>query len=147
MKIRYCLLVKMNGPWSAVKMILLDTCSLLWLASDHKKFSAKAAQALQGESSALYVCSISLFEIAIKFHKGKIELPKTPDEWFEGVMEHHGLQEIPVDSKACCRAAALPPIHNDPFDRIIFATAKVNGLKILTPDQHISQYDSSLVVW
>ncbi len=62
-------------------------------------------------------------------------------------MEHHGINEIPVSWRIGYRATELPDIHNDPFDRLIIATAQNRGLRIVTKDEIFPQYPEASVVW
>ena len=76
--------------------MILDTCALLWLASGDKKLSRAALREINA-AAAVYVSAISGFEIAIKAAPGKLKLPHPPQEWFEKVVEHHGLAVLPLD--------------------------------------------------
>ena len=119
--------------------MILDTCALLWLAEGSKKLSRSTLKEIN-ESPAVYVSAISGFEIAIKTAKGKLKLPKPPQEWFEKIVEHHGLTVLPLELNACVAAAELPPIHDDPCDRFIIATAKLNDLPVITVDERFEKY-------
>ena len=128
-------------------MILLDTCVLLWLVSDQKKLSTKAKNTIEENGYALFVSAISAFEIAIKYQNGKLELPLPTMDWFTEALDFHGIREIPVTSSIAISSVQLPPLHNDPCDRIIIATSKLNAMKIVTSDKLISQYDQADVIW
>jgi len=119
--------------------VILDTCALLWLASRDKKLSRSALKEIN-EAPAVYVSAISGFEIAIKAARGKLELPNPPQEWFERIVEHHGLSVLPLELDVCIAAAQLPPIHNDPCDRFIIAAAKLSGLPVVTADERFKEY-------
>jgi PIN domain nuclease of toxin-antitoxin system len=62
-------------------------------------------------------------------------------------MEHHELEELPITARICMASATLEPIHNDPFDRVLIATAAEHDLRILTPDHMICRYRNVGVVW
>ena len=128
-------------------MILLDTCSLLWLTTDQSSLSAAAIKAIAAHRNGICVSSISAFELAIKYQKKKLHLKKTPAVWFETAIALHGLTEIPVNADIFAVSVGLPQHHKDPADRILVATAKVNRLTILTPDSHIKKYKSVKVLW
>ena len=128
-------------------MILLDTCTLLWLASDQKKLSSKAKKEIEKNARALFVSAITAFEIAIKCRNGKLELPLPSLDWFTEAIDFHGIREIPVTSSIAVSSVQLPPLHNDPCDRIIIATSQLNAMKIVTCDKLISQYESAEVIW
>lgn len=120
-------------------MMLLDTCALLWLAQGGERLSEDTRLRLNREP-VVYVSAISGFEIGVKLRKGKLELPAPPLEWFEKIVEHHGLNVIPLDLPICIRATELEPIHADPCDRLILATAKLRNLAVVTADPVFSRY-------
>ena len=124
--------------------VILDTCALLWLADGSKKLSRSTLREIN-EAPAVYVSAISGFEIAIKTAKGKLKLPRPPQEWFEKIVEHHGLTVLPLELNACVAAAELPPIHDDPCDRFIIATAKLNDLPVITADERFEKYGLSVL--
>ena len=128
-------------------MFLLDTCTLLWLASDHSKLSPKATAAMSGDDSVLFVSAISAFEIGIKHGRGGLTLPMPPDRWFGEALSFHGLQEIAVSGRIAAHSTLLPRLHPDPCDRILVATAKEHGLRVLTPDPLIRAYPDVEVLW
>jgi len=128
-------------------MLLLDTCSLLWLAADPSKLSPKARDSIRESADGLFMSSISAFEIAVKHRRGALRLPMEPSAWIAHALQHHGINELPVTCRIAALAVALPPIHNDPCDRMIVATAQVEALPILTPDSLIRAYPGIQVVW
>lgn len=119
--------------------MILDTCALLWLAAGSKKLSRSTLKEIN-EAPAAYVSAISGFEISLKISKGKLEIPCSVEEWFKRVTEHHSLTILPLDLEICMASAKLPPIHDDPFDRFIIATAKLNDLAVVTMDEHFEKY-------
>ncbi len=127
-------------------MILLDTCALLWLAADQKKLSSRAKKAIEQNANALFVSSISAFEIAVKCRSRKMALPLPVMQWCVEAIEFHGIRETAVTSDIAVHSAELPLLHMDPCDRIIIATAQLNGFQVLTCDALISQYKVK-VVW
>lgn len=119
--------------------MILDTCALLWLAAGHKKLSRAALNEIN-DASAAYISAVSGFEIAIKAARGKLKLPCPAKEWLEKVVEHHGLSVLPLELDTCVSAAQLPPVHDDPCDRFIIATAKKHGLTVVTGDERFEKY-------
>ena len=119
--------------------MILDTCALLWLASGGRKLSRPTLKAIN-ESAAVYVSAISGFEVAIKSATGKLQLPASAQAWFEEVVKHHGLAVLPLELKVCIAAAQLPAIHDDPCDRFIIATAKLENLVVVTADERFAEY-------
>ncbi len=128
-------------------MILLDTCTFLWLAADQKKISINAQKQIEKDADALFLSAISAFEIAVKSRNGKLSLPLSAPEWFSQTIDFHGIKEIPITGDIAIASVQLPLLHNDPCDRIIVATAKINDMPILTCDHLISQYKQVEVIW
>lgn len=124
--------------------MILDTCALLWLASGDKKLSRATLKEINA-APAVYVSAISGFEISLKTGKGKLKLSHPTQEWFERVTEHHGLTILPLGLDACIAAGKLPSIHDDPFDRFIIATAKLNDLTVVTTDDRFEKYGVTVI--
>ncbi len=124
--------------------VLLDTCALLALADG--QLPDRAAAALRRAPEA-YVSAVSPWEVAIKVAGGKLRLGEPPDEWFLGLIERYDLREIALEARDACAAAALPPIHRDPFDRVIIAIAQARGLTVLTSDENIPRYRALTTLW
>ncbi len=128
-------------------MLLLDTCTLLWLTSDQTKLSPVARQALSANTGQLYVSAISGFEIAQKMAKGKLVLPRPPTQWMEMALRLHGLKSLALEMESAVAAGALPALHADPFDRLLIAVAQTHRLTLLTPDPLIRQYPALTTLW
>ncbi len=119
--------------------MLLDTCALLWLAEGGGKLSEEIRNRIEA-APVVYVSAISAFEIGIKCRSGKLKLPVKPAEWFRQIVDHHGLVVEPLDWDVCIEATELPPIHKDPCDRFIIATAKLRSIPVVTGDPGFSAY-------
>ena len=128
-------------------MLLLDTCTLLWLAGDPSELSVPARRSIERNTGFLFVSSISALEIGIKARKGRLRLPQPIPEWFPRALALHGLSELPVTGEIAGRSTTLPALHRDPADRILIATAEIHGLRILTPDSLIGQYTEAQTLW
>ena len=128
-------------------MILLDTCVLYWLASDHAKLSARARDALRIHAASLSACAISAFEVAINHRKRRVVLPSEPRIFFADLLARYAIDCLPVTWEIAARSVDLPPIHSDPADRLIVATSQVHSLTIITPDAYIRAYPGVSVLW
>jgi PIN domain nuclease of toxin-antitoxin system len=126
-------------------VILLDTCTLLWLVRGEGLPASVAARIEEAEGA--YVSAISALEIGIKVTKGRLALGLDPVRWWSRVLDHHVLAEVPVEGAIAMRAAALPPLHADPADRVIVATAQHLRATLLTPDPLIRAYPGVEVRW
>jgi PIN domain nuclease of toxin-antitoxin system len=124
--------------------VLLDTCALLALAGG--ELPAAAAGALRKAPEA-YVSVVSPWEVAIKVAGGRLRLKEPTAQWFRGLAERYELREVPLDAGVACAAAALPPVHRDPFGRVIVALAQAHGLTVLTSDENIRTYAGVKTLW
>lgn len=126
--------------------LLLDTCALLALAGKAGELPNKAKSVL-AEAANVHVSLVTLWEIAIKFKLGKLQLERTPEDWFRISLTTFQIDELDLSPSLICQAADLPLIHRDPFDRILVATALTRGLTILTADRIIATYPGVKTVW
>ncbi len=128
-------------------MILLDTCALIWLAADPEMLGDAARTAILRVEDSVFVSPITIFEIGQKQISGKLILPAPVEEWFPAILARHQLSEIHLSARIAATASNLPPLHKDPFDRLLIATAMEHRLTLLTPDQHIRQYPGIATLW
>ncbi len=124
--------------------VILDTCALLALSRG--TLPRRATVALQGAPEA-FVSSVCAWEVAIKTAAGKLRLKVSPSHWFDGLVERHSLREVTLDSATACAAAALPPLHRDPFDRVVVALARARQLLVITSDENIPKYAGISTRW
>ncbi|MCK6484874.1 MAG: type II toxin-antitoxin system VapC family toxin [Gemmatimonadaceae bacterium] len=127
--------------------LLLDTCTLLWLAADQSRLSARARDAIAAESAGLHVSAITAFEIGVKHAQGRIVLPMDPWRWLRTAIAHHGLFSVSITARIALEATRLPALHRDPCDRIIVATARRRRMTIVTPDERIAAYPNVRTLW
>lgn len=119
--------------------LLLDTCAILRLAAGVGELSEKALEAI-ADATAVFVSPISLWEIALKARNGNLILPGDPSEFFNEVVENYGLTVAPLSLQVMSKSVELPPIHKDPADRFIIATALENSLTVITTDRRFAEY-------
>jgi len=124
--------------------VLLDTCALLALSRGELP---KAAETALRQAPEACVSAVSAWEVAIKSGAGKLRLPKPPAAWFESLLEHHRLRELPLDYRTACAASLLPLVHRDPFDRVLVAIAQKHSLVIMTSDRILSEYPNVQTIW
>jgi PIN domain nuclease of toxin-antitoxin system len=128
-------------------MLLFDTHAFVWLASDPKELSLPAKRAIQDNADSLYISSISALEIAILVKRNRLVLPLEPAEFIDRALKQHRIHEIPVDRSIAIASTVLPDVHNDPFDRIIIATARLNGMSIVSRDRLLRSYPEVEIIW
>ena len=118
--------------------VLLDTCTFLWLTLENAKLSQLAVATINGESNRLFLSDVSLWEISLKYQAGKLELPYTPAIWLREQRAFYNLTQLYIRETSIFLTSDLPPVHRDPFDRLIAAQAIENNLTILSPDRPLS---------
>ena len=128
-------------------MLLLDTCALIWYSAGKSDLSEKAGTAIRENPDEVFVSAASALEIGIKVKSGKLGFALPPEKWYQQALEAFSIREIPVDARISFEAAALPAVHNDPFDRLIIATARLNRLTVVTSDQVFHRYKDIKVLW
>ncbi len=120
-------------------MILLDTCGLLWLAEGSERISAGTRAVIDAEP-IVSVSAISALEIALKVRSGRLDLPVPVAEWWDRVIAHHRLGVVEARPAILTRSTELPPLHKDPVDRIIIATALHARARVVTSDPRFDDY-------
>jgi PIN domain nuclease of toxin-antitoxin system len=120
--------------------LLLDTCTFLWIVSGAPELSARARELFVDPDSDIYLSAVSLWEIALKHAAGRLPLPEAPAQFVPAQRRRHGIDALGLDEESALHLGRLPPLHRDPFDRMLVCQAIVHGLVILGPDPLISQY-------
>ncbi len=128
-------------------MILLDTHTFVWLASDPARLSKPAYEAIGKFQTGLLLSAVSGWEIALLYKRGRLLLPVAPEVFLERAVARHGIHELPVTRQRALEAVSLPDIHNDPFDRILIAEALGRKCQIITKDSVIPTYPGVSAVW
>lgn len=118
---------------------LLDTHLLLWAASAPERLSAKARGLILALDSQLIFSSASLWEISIKRTLGRADFNVDPRRLWRMLLVN-GYRELPISSEHTIAVNDLAPLHKDPFDRILVAQARVEGLLLLTGDKTVARY-------
>jgi PIN domain nuclease of toxin-antitoxin system len=119
--------------------LLLDTHLLLWAAEQPDRLSALAQSLIADPANTPVFSSASIWEIGIKFALGRDDFDSDPRSLRRDLLDH-GYVEIPVTSEHAVAVLALPPLHRDPFDRILVAQSIVEGIVLLTADAIVARY-------
>lgn len=119
--------------------LLLDTHLLLWAAGEPKRLSAAARKLLDDPRHELLFSAASLWEIAIKSTLGRDDFRVEPRLLRRGLLDN-GYAELPVTSQHAVSIDGLPPLHKDPFDRLLLAQAASEGITLLTTDAQLAEY-------
>jgi PIN domain nuclease of toxin-antitoxin system len=130
-------------------VILLDTHVVLWVTSDPARLSAKARATIEEtrkNGEGLAICGITLLELATLASKGRINLSISLESLLRELEQRFTV--LPISSRACARTMALSANYpKDPADRIIGATALVEGLTLLTADREIRRSKVVPTIW
>ena len=125
--------------------LLLDTHVFLWYISADPKLPAAFRAAIQEPANEVFLSVASVWEAVIKYGLGKLPLPAPPEEYLPRQRESHRIASLPVEEGALLHLAKLPPLHRDPFDRILVAQALQHDLTILTVDDAVKAYPAKLL--
>lgn len=117
--------------------VLIDTHALLWWFSFDKSALPKGVLALiEHPDTRVVVSAAVVWEIAIKRNLGKLKAPGS----LAHVLDHAGIATLPITTHHAELAGSLPPIHRDPFDRMLIAQASAEDLPIITADEKFAEY-------
>ena len=119
--------------------LLLDTHLLLWAASEPQRLSTKARNLLLDPANHLLFSSASLWEISIKNGLERSDFIVDPRRLWRMLLIS-GYRELPITSEHTVVVNDLPHLHKDPFDRILIAQARVEGVTLLTADKVVARY-------
>jgi PIN domain nuclease of toxin-antitoxin system len=122
--------------------ILLDTHLILWAVSAPQKLSQEATRLIANEENELFFSPANLWEIAIKSSLNKEFFVDT--RILRRNLLDNAYLELPIMSVHTVFIQGLPPIHKDPFDRILIAQATVEGITLLTADSIVAQYPGAI---
>jgi len=120
--------------------LLLDTCTFLWVVRDSPELSPTARSLFIDPENTVYLSAVSAWEISVKHGLGKRPLSAAPHIYVPAERLRHNIQPLPLEEGAASTVSRLPPLHNDPFDRMLICQAVSHGLTLLTPDRLIHQY-------
>ena len=126
--------------------VLLDTHAFVWWNSDDPRLSRTARAVIQEPENEILLSAASAWEIAIKYARGRLPIPQPPARYVADRMRRHGFGPLAIEIAHGVQVGSLPPIHRDPFDRILVAQSQLENLPILTSDPNIARYGVS-VLW
>lgn len=119
--------------------LLLDTHVLLWAAGDPSRLPSRARNLIGDPANELVFSAASLWEIVIKRGLGRDDFRVDPRLLRRGLLDNR-YSELPVTGEHVVAIDSLPPLHKDPFDRILVAQATVEGMVLLTVDPVVARY-------
>ncbi len=125
--------------------LLLDTHIILWAAGQPEKISPSTKKLLTDPDNSLYFSAASIWEIVIKLNLGRDDFRVDPYR-LRKMLIVHGYNELAVTSEHALRVETLPSLHKDPFDRLLIAQARAEGMLLLTVDTCVSRYQDSVLL-
>ena len=122
------------------QIIVLDTHIWFWfITQEFHRFPTNWRHAIE-TAELVGISPVSCYEIAQAYQHGRLELPCDSNEWFQAALAPSGIVLLPLTPEIADRAVNLSPIHKDPFDRMIIATAIKYQAKLASVDGIFDQY-------
>jgi len=125
--------------------LLLDTHIFLWWIADDPRLPAAAQQALGDGTNCTYVSVASIWEIGIKAGLGRLLLPEPATDFMAEQLRVNGFTLLPISLAHALHIVQLPSHHRDPFDRLLIAQAKLDGLRLVTCDAAFAAFGIDLL--
>lgn len=128
--------------------MILDTHAFLWLADSPDRLSRSALRAIAEDGEAA-ISAITIQEIAYLAARGRLEFDRSISDWVRAALATHSVSVHPLDAAIALRAGSLDlaAFPGDPADRIIYATALERGVRLVSQDTGITDFDPTRVLW
>ena len=124
---------------------LIDTGVWLWLLSAPEKLSRATLEKLDRSDDDFFLSSASVWEISIKWSRGKLSLPEPPATHIPSRMAALGVRPLPISQQHALAVAILPSHHHDPFDRVLIAQAQIEDMTMISADREFEKYSVKLL--
>ena len=124
--------------------LLLDTHLLLWAAAHDDMMSAEADRLVKAPGNSLWFSVASLWEVGIKRALDRPDFRAEASALRAGLLSN-GYREIAIEGRHVLAVATLPAVHRDPFDRILIAQARIEGLAFVTVERTLAAYGEPVV--
>ena len=125
--------------------LLLDTHIFLWFILNNDRLSELLRASIESETNEVFLSSVSVWEIAIKYQLNRLPLPKPPAVYIPEQRALNRIQSLPLDEASAAYLQQLPPHHSDPFDRMLICQALTHDLILVSADTVIPQYNVKLL--
>lgn len=125
--------------------ILLDTHIFLWFISGDTQLSTDVRDAIRDPDNEVYLSAVSVWEAIVKYQLGKLPLPEYPETYLPKQRKLHQIVSLALDESSVVQLAKLPPLHRDPFDRMLICQALQHGLTVATVDVAVRAYSVSVI--
>jgi PIN domain nuclease of toxin-antitoxin system len=121
--------------------LLLDTHALLWWLDDSPRLPRSAREGIRDPDNLVYLSAVTAWEITVKSTLGKLVIPS---DWTD-VVADSAFRKLDVSWAHAIEVGRLPEIHRDPFDRLLVAQARIEGLTLVTHDESIARYGTPIL--
>jgi PIN domain nuclease of toxin-antitoxin system len=125
--------------------LLLDTHIFLWFISGDARLPTDWRDSIRDPANEVYLSVVSLWEAIIKHALGKLPLPHPPASYLPAQRVEHRIASLSLEESSVCHLAALPPVHRDPFDRMLVCQAIEHELTIVTVDDVFRAYPAPIL--
>ena len=125
--------------------LLLDTRVFLWAITNDSRLTTEKAAAFVDEGNELFLSIASVWEMLIKVGISNLPLPKPSAAYITKQLDKNRINTLPIRAAHLAQLEKLPPLHKDPFDRMIVAQAQAEGYPVLSSDRAIYQYDVEII--
>lgn len=125
--------------------ILLDTHIFLWFISGDTQLSTDVRDSIRDPDNEVYLSAVSVWEAIVKYQLGKLPLPEHPGKYLPKQRDLHQIASLALDESSVVQLTNLPPLHRDPFDRMLICQALQNALTIATVDKAIRAYSVNVM--
>jgi len=120
--------------------LLLDTHIFLWFLNGDPQLSNQFCAEIKDPNNKIFLSVASIWEAIIKYQLGKLSFPQSPEIYLTKQRIRHQVDSLSIDEESVAQLIKLPPLHRDPFDRLIICQAIQHDLTIITVDEKILQY-------
>jgi PIN domain nuclease of toxin-antitoxin system len=121
--------------------LLLDTHVWLWMLTAPDRLATRARGLVEDVGTTLLLSAASSWEIAINYARGRLALPRPPEQYVPDRMRVTAVDPLPIEHSHALRVSVLEPLHRDPFDRMLVAQSQVERVPLLTADSVFERYD------
>lgn len=125
--------------------MLIDTHVLLWWIGTDHRISSRVARLIENPDCTVFVSTATVWEIAIKAALGQLEMPLDLGSFLRREIAANGFKNLPITFEHAVSVRDLPQHHRDPFDRLLIAQSRIEGLPLVSSDRRFSLYDVELV--
>jgi PIN domain nuclease of toxin-antitoxin system len=120
--------------------LLLDSHAMIWWVDEHRHLSEGAYAAIADPANDLLCSAATIWEIAIKYGLGKLELTLPFGEWMEHAIRDLRATVLPISVEYADRQTQLPMHHGDPFDRMLVAQSLIENIAVISNDEKLDSY-------